>query len=419
MVTGTFCSLNKGDAAMRVALTNALRKAIPNCHITVMTPFPELDRGAYNCDQVRQCSRRRPLRASAMILRALCWRGARRVFGRDRAGILSDELKVYRESDIVVDLSGDGLTEEYGVKCLLSHLVPIILGKLLGKPVFVCAQTIGPLGKTRSICRWLLRKVDGVSAREKLTFDYLSRIGMNGASVSLTADVGFLLDPVPDERARQILASEEVPFDKPLAGFAVSRLPGHVRGEAGSGGPSRLETHVAKVLDAAVGMGLRPVLVSHTTGPGEWRDDRRTASRVAKLARSSTEIRVLLGDYSAQETKGIIGQMDLFVGMRMHSCIAALSSRVPTISIAQGPKAYGIMSLCGQDRWAIGVEEMTAERLIGLMQEAWQCRDAIRESLRLQIPMARSLAQENIAIIQRLLQSRAEVAVRMAGRTRC
>ena len=403
-VTGTFCSLNKGDAAMRMALTSELRKAIPNCHITVMTPFPEIDRAAYSSDQVLRCSRRRPIRAAAMILRALAWRAARRLLGRDMPAILNEELRVYRQSDLVVDLSGDGLTEEYGVKCLFSHLVPIILGKLLGKPVFVCAQTIGPLHRTGSVCRWLLKKVDGISARERLTFDYLSKIGLNGVSLALTADIGFLLEPIPDEQAKEILIRERVPLDRPLVGFAISRLPGHVRGTRQSQEPSKIEMEMAEVLDAVAAMGLQPVIVSHTTGPGERRDDRRAAVRVANLARRPLRIAVLLGDYSAEETKGVIKQMELFVGMRMHSCIAALSSGVPTISIAQGPKAYGVMNLCQQGRWVIDIRQVTAERVTAMIREAWEARAATRESLCAQMPAIRALAQENVAIIKRLLK---------------
>ncbi|MDO8684586.1 MAG: polysaccharide pyruvyl transferase family protein [Armatimonadota bacterium] len=403
VITGTFCSLNKGDAAMRIALSTEIRKAIPNCYVVIMTPFPELDYPAYNGSAIFRCSRRQPRKAIALILQAAAWRALHRVFGGDQSWILNDELEAYHGSDLIVDLSGDGLTEEYGVKCLISHLVPIALGRLFHKPVFVCAQTIGPLQKTRALCSWLLRNSDKVTAREYLTLDYLSSLGFMEPHLSLAADMAFLMEPAAPQRAREILAAEGVRFDKPLIGFSVSRLPGHMLGSPALGKPLNWELEIAKTLDKVVSMGFTPVMVSHVTGPGENRDDRRTAMRIADLAEHGRETVVLPGDYAAEEIKAIIGQMDLFVGVRMHSCIAALSMGVPTISIAYGPKAFGIMDLAGQRDWAVDIRGVTAEMLGLLVKDAWERRFSMRESLQMEMPRVRAMAGRNVEIIRQML----------------
>lgn len=402
LITGTFCSLNKGDAAMRIALTDALHKAIPGCHVTVTTPYPELDGSAYRSEETIRCSRRKVRRAAAMIARALCWNVVRRLSRKDVSGVLDEELKAYRGSDVVVDLSGDGLTEEYGLKCLFSHMVPIVLARLLARPVFVCAQTIGPLYKSCPISRTILSKVDAISARESLTYDYLRSLGL-GPLLSLSADLAFLMEPEAEDRAREILAVEKVPRDRPLIGLSVSRLPGHVRGAEESGKPVDLEREMAGALDKIVEMGLRPVFISHTTGPGERRDDRLTATRVANIAQRHSGISVLAGDHSAEETKGIIGLTDLFMGVRMHSCIAAMSMGVPTVSIAYGPKAFGIMALAGQERWVLDIRRVTTDRLFGMFEEAWSSRDEMRTSLQLHMPQVFAMANDNVEIIKRML----------------
>ena len=409
IIGGTFCSLNKGDAAMRIAMVDELRRAIPDCRVTVMTPFPELDRSAYSADQVLECSRRRPFRATAMVLRALIWRAARFITERDCAFVLDNELKAYREADLVIDLSGDGLTEEYGAKCILSHMVPIVIGKLLKKHVFVCAQTIGPFYKTRYVSRWALSKADIISAREQTTMDYLNTIGLVAPKLVLTADMAFLMRPAPLERARGILEAEGVRTDRPLVGLSVSKLPGHVLDKAEYQKPQELEATIASVLDQVVEMGLRPVFISHVSGPGLNRDDRTTAKRVAGLARHCDEVEVLSGEYTPEETKALIGQTELFVGMRMHSNIAALSMGVPTISIAYGPKAHGIMGQAGQDRWVVGIRDVNPESLGRLIRDAWDQREAVRESLRLSMPNVNALAEENVNIAKTMLNGRAAV----------
>ena len=403
VITGTFCALNKGDAAMRIALTDALRRSIPGCHITITTPFPDIDSPTYTGDRIVRCSRRRPLRLGWLLVRAACWRALYGLFRWDASWALNEELRVYRDSDLVVDLSGDGLTEEYGVKCIISHLAPIVLGKLLARPVFVCAQTIGPLHKTAGLCRWLLKRVERVTARERLTLDYLATLGIDGPGVSIAADMAFLMRPASRDRVAEILAKEGVPLDKPLIGFSVSRLPGHLFDVSAGRTPGNVEMEIAGALDRVVAMGLQPVLISHVTGPGERRDDRLEAVRIASLAKSSSRVATILGDYSPEEIKGVISRMDVFVGVRMHSCIAGLSTGVPTISIAYGPKAFGIMGLAGQESRTLDIRQVTADRLFGLIEDTWRGRQVVRESLSAEMPSVLGLADRNIGIIKELL----------------
>lgn len=404
VITGTYCSLNKGDAAMRIALTDTLKQAIPDCHITMMTPFPEYDGTAYRADVTMKCSRRRPVKAVGMILLAGIWNVLHRITRLDLKFMLNKEMKVYRESDVVVDLSGDGLTEEYGPKCLYAHLVPIILGKLLAKPVFVCAQTIGPFNKHESLCRSILQRADVVTAREKISYEYLGRLGLNG-SLSLTADMAFLLGAIPANAAKSIMAKEGIGFNKPIIGFSVSRLPGHILGSAEENKATSLEIELAETLDKIVEMGLKPVFVSHATGPGERRDDRMAAQRVANMSKHNSEITVLAGDYSAEEVKGIISQMDIFAGVRMHSCIAAMSMGIPTVIIAYGPKAYGIAELVGQDQWVQDITKITSGELFNTIQRVWRERSQVQESLRKNMEVIHKLAWENVETIKMMLSA--------------
>lgn len=404
LITGTFCSLNKGDAAMRIALTDELRKSMPGCHISIMTPFPDLDRGAYKCDSLIPCSRRIPKRAISMFLRASLWNLAHRLLGSKADRLLDDELREYRRSSVVVDLSGDGLTEEYGLKCLVAHMVPVVIGKLLCRPVFVCAQTIGPFQKHKWLCRFILKRSDAVTARESLTMEYLTGLGLTPKRLSLTADLAFLMEPSSREDALRVLQEEEVPLDKPLVGFAVSRLPGHILGTEDGRKPSKLELELAETLDRLIAMGLRPVFISHTTGPGERRDDRRAAARVTSLCQSQSEVSVLSGDYPAELTKALIREMDLMVGVRMHSCIAALSTNVPTVCIAYGPKAFGIMQQSGQAERLIDIREVTADRLFPVIRDTWEHREDVKQSLSSAMTKVKAMARENVRIVSELVQ---------------
>jgi len=67
---GTYCSCNKGDAAMEFSLARALTAHRDDVAVTISTPFPELDKDAYHPIPAVKCSRRRLIRASVLLTRA-------------------------------------------------------------------------------------------------------------------------------------------------------------------------------------------------------------------------------------------------------------------------------------------------------------------------------------------------------------
>ena len=103
-------------------------------------------------------------------------------------------------------------------------------------------------------------------------------------------------------------------------------------------------------------LGREVVLVPHVYGPRPDQDDRTTLRELAsKLTCQHTLIEEEL---SPNQLKGIISEFDLFVGARMHSCIAALSQGVPTIAISYSHKS-GIMESLGLSQNTIPVSGAT------------------------------------------------------------
>lgn len=316
LLIGTFCSLNKGDSAMQLSASRSLASAISDAEITVLTPFPDIDKQTYRDVRVRGSSRRRPFTALTLLVRAWLWRILSSMLRIDlKALIGSAELQEYARADVVVDLSGDTLTNDYGVASTVSHLVPILTAIALRRPVVVCAQSIGPLSAARPLARFALNRVSVVTAREEITSAYLDDLGVHRPQRELTADMAFLLEPARPERVSEIMVAEGLDrTDRPLVGIALSRLMGH---RFSPRDPSAFEDmmagmadHMAEQLQAFV------VLVAHVTGPGERRDDRVVARAVRNKMRSADHTAVVEGDYLPDELKGVFSRFELFVGMR-------------------------------------------------------------------------------------------------------
>ncbi len=337
--TGTFCALNKGDAAMQLSAHQALRAAIPGVDITIHTPFPDIDRPTYREWTLFETCRRRALSASVLLLRAGLWGVLKRYSAiRLHALIAHPELQQYQQADAIIDLSGDTITDDYGLRCLISHLIPVIIAICLQRPIMLCAQTLGPFGMTSPLARWVLKRVTLISVREDLSYQDVKLMGVDDAMLHRTADIAFLLQPVDGGRVDEIFEMEGLSADQPLVGVTTSRLLGH---RFDPRNPQRFETLMAEVVRHLLRRyGVHVVLLSHVSGPGPERDDRVIAKRVASLVsgRDTARLHVLTGDYRPDELKGVIGRCELFLSLRMHANIASLSMEVPTFAVAYSRK---------------------------------------------------------------------------------
>ena len=388
---------------MQLSASRSLASAISDAEITVLTPFPDIDKQTYRDVRVRGSSRRRPFTALTLLVRAWLWRILSSMLRIDlKALIGSAELQEYARADVVVDLSGDTLTNDYGVASTVSHLVPILTAIALLRPVVVCAQSIGPLGAARPLARFALNRVSVVTAREEITSAYLDDLGVHRPQRELTADMAFLLEPARPERVSEIMVAEGLDrTDRPLVGIALSRLMGH---RFSPRDPSAFEDmmagmadHMAEQLQAFV------ALVAHVTGPGERRDDRVVARAVRNKMRSADHTAVVEGDYLPDELKGVFSRFELFVGMRMHANIAALSMCVPTIAIGYSQKTRGIMRMAGQERWVSDIDQVTTSNLTAQVDALWDDRSRVRQELETRMAEVRRSAERNALLTGQLI----------------
>ena len=110
------------------------------------------------------CSRRRLIRASLELGAGLLWRLLRATTGRAPRWLVSAaDMAAVLDSDLVVDLSGDMLTEDSGPHVAYSHFIPLLRAVVLGRPFFICVQSIGPFRLTRPLARFLLNRAAAIT----------------------------------------------------------------------------------------------------------------------------------------------------------------------------------------------------------------------------------------------------------------
>lgn len=387
LLTGAYSSCNKGDLAMQLTAVHHFREHGAN--VTASIPFPELDRETYESAgaAVVRSNRRQLIRATWQLVRLGVWRFTGRRFQR----LIGDKnLYSFRSADLIVDLSGDMLTEDYGPHVAYSHFVPLLTALLLGRPLVVMAQSIGPFRLTRPLAKAVLRNATLITVRDPVSRQYLSDLGLDPPEV--TADLAFALAAGPDDRALAQWEALELGEGRPVLGVSVSDLVATHHRRAGGGD---FFAEMASALDAFANRHRAAIVFfPHVTGPSRGKDDRLAAAKVRALM--TKDSRAFVADLAPAEIKALISRCDWFLGCRMHANIAALSSRVPAGAIAYSHKTHGIMEQLGLAEFVLDASDVTSEGVGKLLDSIVVRATDISDRLSMTLPEVEAAAADNI-----------------------
>ena len=339
------------------------------------------------------------LKTPVILISAILWALLSKI--KDLKFILSwnEGLNFLKTSDIVITTGGDVLSEDYGIFSFLTEFCGLYLAILLGKPVFVFAESIGPF-KTRltsSIAGRILNKAHLITTRDEISFNYLEEIGVNKPPVYLTADSAFVLDK---KRVNNPFLEEFLKRDN-IIGFSIS----NAISEWGGGDYDDYAKLMVKIIDKLIeDHDANVLLVAHVTVEG-LNDDRIINEKVFESVKNRDRVFNLKEDYNAEELKYVISRCDLFVGARMHANIAALSSCVPAVAISYSIKTPGLMKLCGIEDYYIEFEDLSEELLMCKIADAWENREKIREHLKKIMPKIKERAMKNGELVKEICDS--------------
>jgi colanic acid/amylovoran biosynthesis protein len=402
--TGTYSPCNKGDAAMQISTALTLRAALPDAQIYISAPFPKPSAPFYSdVGKVVRCHRRRLVYATFLLGRAALWRLLRDRFRHSADWLIPEaESRETRDADLVVDLSGDMLTDSYGPHVAYSHYLPILLAIALDRPVFICAQSIGPHRWTGFLARWMLQRAACITVRDLESLAHLEAIGIDRDRVTVTADMAFLLQPAAAARCDRLLADEGIRFStRPVLGVSVSRIVQRRHDSMRQAGTESFVNLMAAVLDRFADQhGVDVLFVPHVTGPFPGKDDRSLAKEVAAAMRARAWC--MSGDYRPDELKGVISRCAMFIGARMHANIAALSSGIPVVAISYSHKTPGIMAQFGQQGYVVD-GALDAALLNAKLDRLWHDRAEAAETIAHAAIRVLADAQRNVTIAVRLI----------------
>ncbi len=428
---------NKGNMAILNGTMAALSQFFPDAHFTVLTHGPREEIQTYNIRALPAIvevpvadlpTLTRTMRTIldlhklvlAMILSSL-WSSLKAIFGVDaRFLIRYSRLEEYAAADIIVVRGTDTITDQYGrfgLDALIMRCSGILIGVILKKPTIICGHSLGPFKSwiASAIARFVLNRVSLITPREEISRATLDRIGVKNPNVYETADLAFLMEPAPQIRAKDILQREGIRIRKPVVGISASRListyvPSKPKKEA----YVQYIEFMARITDYLVdNFHAMVIFVPHVIGPGRKYDDRVTSKDILELVHNKKDVKVILGDYSSQELKSIIGLCDLFIGSRMHAVISAVSMHVPSLALSYLYKTRGILRMLGQEEWVCPIQELDYKDTITKIDALWTSKERIRKDLETKMKTVREKALLNAKLIQRLCDREVDNPIQM------
>lgn len=399
-LTGVTGVWNRGVQALVETSVTEIRRLWPGATITVLTSDIERDRREVpsGVEAVRDArgyfSLPKALRPAAGHLL-----GAAGVVRR--GGDAAKTLKKLKDADIAIALGGDIFSSDYGSVSLKRHVATIEQAQAHGTPTVFLAQSIGPFANATDVAtmRGALGRSTLLTVRERLTQEYMaSAFQLGPERAVLTADVAFLLEPSPPERADAMLAHLGLEAGKFVAMSAsqgittFSTLGGddaHDRAWI-----EAIET-VLKTTDHSV------LIVPHVQSPRPGNDDSRIAFRLLERLNFHPRVKAAFGPYTASDFKALIARSRYLVGERMHACIAALSSGVPLIAVGYSIKARGIMGdMFGEKAEEYGLvvpvkSFIEPNKIAGMITAVEENIDPIRATLAAALPGVKERARDN------------------------
>jgi colanic acid/amylovoran biosynthesis protein len=317
-------------------------------------------------------------------------------------------LQAYLDADLIISCPGNFFVSGSGIGLpLLLAFWSTGYGWIAGKPLYMMQQSIGPFRRRWEyrVARWLFERVRIVAVRDDRSSQTLIAAGLEEAQITMLPDAAFLYQGTGNPLRLLDEITQAPSTQRPFIGVTVidfaiqNRL--FDRQDA-------YENALVTALNAFVTChGGTVFLFPQVTGPSQAEDDRIPSRRVAdSLSARCASVLLIDATWLPAELQTAYGQMDIFVGTRLHSNIFALTAGTPVIAIAYFYKTFGIMQMLGLSEWVLDIWTITDQELEQHLELLWQQRADLRRHLGLILPQLQQEARRACELIRTDFDSR-------------
>jgi len=396
---------NMGDEAMLAGELEILKKLLGDGYQFIVFSFhPEVtsrlhqipakyDFSRLMTDKVR--GHKKIIKALLLLLMGLklVWNGKRIRKGKSPRflnPIEKEFLLTLANCEALLLVGGGNLNDIFVRGGLVARSFTSFLAKILGKPVFLGAQTVGPLNKrwTRLLARKFLERVDVITLRESFSKNVLGEIGVKHNIVKVVPDDAFNISSIDKKDALDILLNEGIDINeikkRKQKIVAISTRAWWEINDKNIPLKVALEETI-RFLARQDKNYIIFVPTSFYQGPGD--DDIKTSKEiVSRIGLSGgANLRILSGKYNWNQLKGILGLMDVAIGTSYHFIVFAVSMGVPALGLYVDEyyrlKIGGFFDLMGFGDLAVDAKNLNEDKLIDILDNFLERENILRERL--------------------------------------
>lgn len=423
-------SLNKGELAILIGMLKTF-EVLGKVEVSIFSFYPSLDKERYSKNvkiidvggdlylgnSLPEGSRLVKVRAFLFAtLQHLFFVLLSKILSKNASKVMNKAVwREYCRSDVII-ICHDQVSCVSGSILTFSPIYITLLAKALRKPIVIYANGTSNFERRiwKILATCVLNNVDLITVRDEESFLYLKDFVWNKARIHLTGDPAVLLPTIDPERVKSIMLEENIhKNDELLVGAAMTRAVLLNAFQWYANPVTRYKkaiTEIARLFDLLIeNFQATIVFMPHCIEPYQYRDDRMVAEEIYNAMTHKHKARVLITEYSPEELKGLMGELDLFISARVHSVIGALSMGVPsyTLTSSSDRRAYGLIGkMLKQEEWISNVENLNADRLFARITDLLSASDKIRKDLPSIINSAKEKALLNGRLLRALLISR-------------
>lgn len=306
-------------------------------------------------------------------------------------------MQTMRQSDLFISGGGGLFQDVTGFGSVPYYGGLLFMAKRLGLRSMVFGQGLGPLRLSPN--RWLVKQVfkgvDAISVRDPDSYDMLQKMGLSRDKIHQCADPVLTLQPAHHSHVQQILAAEGIDLNRPVIGVSIRPWPTWFE--------KQLKAFTAVLAQFAARINGQILLIPFQPEHDTWMCHEAAYSLTTRPSSYVPPVVVLQGNYGPLEMQGIIGQMDLIVGMRLHALIMAASMAVPAVGLVYDPKVRHFAESVDY-RYVGSITALSqADTFHQHLADAWDRRESLRRQLQQRLPLLQKRVYEARAIALKLL----------------
>ena len=284
-------------------------------------------------------------------------------------------IKSFSNASLIYSINlGDGFTDIYGMKRLLMIFIEAFLVNATKKKIIFLPQTIGPFNTFwgKILSKYILKNTEKVFVRDKKANKYLKSIGVDYKEAF---DLSVYMSPEPVDCL----------IEPNTVGINISGLLHFKTDLKDAEGFENYDLLVVNLIKELIKLNHKILLIPHTYNAEnpEYADDLTAIKEIAAQV-ASESISIIDKNYTAPQLKYVISKCDFFIGSRMHSNFAALSTSTPVVGLGYSYKFQGGFEMFGVPECAISIKNISIndiQKIIQNIMDLLEQKEVIKQNL--------------------------------------